>query len=42
LALHQLEAAVDLLEADPMRDERVDVELAVEVELHQLATWRGL
>src|SRR5436853_1587733 len=36
LALHQLEGVVDLLEPDPVRDERVDVELAVQVELHEL------
>ena len=42
LALHQLEAVVDLVERDPVRDERVDVDLAVEVELDELrAPGRG-
>ena len=36
LGLHQLEAAVDLVERDPVREERVDVDLAVELALHQL------
>src|SRR2546421_8090937 len=36
LALHQLERVVDLIERHPVGDERVDVDLAVEVELHEL------
>src|SRR3981081_1867713 len=36
LALHQPEAVVDVVERDPVRDERVDVELAVEIQLHEL------
>src|SRR4051794_33202553 len=36
LRLHELEAAVDVVEADPVRDERVDVDVAVEVALHEL------
>src|SRR3954451_17590382 len=31
LGLHQLEAAVDLVEPDPVRDERVEVDLAGQV-----------
>ena len=34
--LHQLEAVVDVVERDPVRDERVDVEVAVEVALDEL------
>src|SRR3954469_25002223 len=36
LVVHQLEAAVDLVERDPVRDERIDVEVAVEVALDEL------
>src|SRR5450755_4537120 len=36
LALHQLEPLIDLLEAEAVRDEGVDVELAVEVERDEL------
>src|SRR5437016_2302515 len=35
-ALHQLESAVDFVERDPVRDESIHVELAVELQLHQL------
>src|ERR1700684_1247011 len=35
LALHQFEAPVDLPEGEPVGDERVDVDLAVEVALHE-------
>jgi hypothetical protein len=31
LGLHQLEAAVDFVERDPVRDERVEVDLAGQV-----------
>src|SRR5438552_3070450 len=33
--LHQLEAAVDVIERDPMRDERVGVDVAVQVTLDE-------
>src|ERR1700760_1248303 len=36
LSLHQLEAVVDRVEGDGVGDERVDVDLAVEVELDEL------
>ena len=36
LGLHQLEAAVDFVEREAVRDERVDVDLAGEVALDQL------
>src|SRR3712207_4046296 len=36
LVVHELEPVVDVLERDPVRDERVHVELAVEVELNEL------
>ena len=36
LVVHEVEALVDFVERDPVRDERVDVELAVQVELHEL------
>src|SRR5688572_30017943 len=36
LRLHQLEAAVDLLEAQRVRQERVDVDVACHVALHEL------
>ena len=42
LGVHQLEALVDLVERDPVRDERVDVDLAVELALDELrAPGRG-
>ena len=40
LGLHQLEAAVDVVERDPVRDERVDVDLAGEVAVDQLRARR--
>src|SRR5262249_34433042 len=36
LRVHQLEPAVDLVERDPVRDERIDVDVAVEVALDEL------
>src|SRR5262249_54841531 len=36
LGLHQLEAAVDVIELDAVRDERVDVDVAVQVALDEL------
>src|SRR4051812_47125139 len=36
LVMHQLEAVVDLVERDPVRDERVDVQITVEVALDEL------
>src|SRR5205085_3369205 len=36
LAFHQLERVVDVVERDAVGDEGVDVELPVQVELHQL------
>src|SRR5438477_11643761 len=35
LRLHELEAAVHLLQAEAMRDERIDVDLAREIAVHE-------
>src|ERR1700759_3634176 len=35
LALHQLKAVVDVIQRDLVRDERVDVDVALEVEVDQ-------